>query len=1028
MKRAGTGKVYWRSLDELAHTPEFRAFVENEFPNHANEMLSPSRRQFLKIMGASFALGGLTGCRRWPEEKVAPFAYRPAGRTPGQHEQYATAFECGGAAVGLLVSSLDGRPIKIEGNPLHPASLGAASAQAQASILELYDPDRNRLPLQRLDPARTPDYLVRNWEAFLQFAQARFARPRENAGVGLAVLSESSSSPSLVSMREVWQEAFPQSRWYEYEPVSWDNQREGARIAFGQPLRMQLDLRQTNVVVSLGADLLGGHPNALRYARDWVHRRWADVSPVEQASMNRVYVAESTYTTTGSVADHRLPIADGSMAQVLSLIWARLHSDAENEPAGSHGPVAAFAAAAARDLATHAGRSLLVAGPACPPEIHAAVAAINEELGNIGTTVYFTEDSEPQRPAHAEAIQTLVEDMRADRVQTLLILGGNPVYNAPADLGFAEALTRVGTSIHLSLYDDETSVRCHWSVPRAHYLEAWSDAQSWDGTLSVVQPLIQPLYDGRTPAELLALLSGQTVATGYDIVRRTFTDLIGQESFEATWRQVLHDGLVQNSHQAAVEVKPQEVTIEQIEGLPYPPTGLEATFLADRKVFDGRFANNGWLQELPDPITKLTWDNAAMFSVQDAATLGIKTGDMVRLIAGERELQIAAYVLPGQAPGSIGLPLGYGRTVAGRVGENVGFNTYSLRTRTSLHSTVVTVEKLDRQYKLAGTQDHHAIDRVGFEERRQRAANLIREVPLSVYQENPKAVQELGHKPHLLQLWEHPLEYDKHRWGMAVDLNRCIGCSACVIACQAENNIPIVGKEEVAIGREMHWIRIDRYFSGSPDEPNPQVAYQPMTCHHCDNAPCENVCPVAATVQDSEGLNMMVYNRCIGTRYCSNNCPYKVRRFNYFDYHSKGHDGPRRPWLGMPDTELPNEVDMIRRLGFNPEVTVRMRGVMEKCTFCVQRIQSAKIQARREGRPVRDGEIVPACAATCPTQAVIFGDLNDPNSEVRRLQEHGRSYFILEELNVRPRLKYLAKLTNPNPDLVGAPEAHGPTV
>ncbi|HQE26369.1 MAG TPA: 4Fe-4S dicluster domain-containing protein, partial [Phycisphaerae bacterium] len=397
--------------------------------------------------------------------------------------------------------------------------------------------------------------------------------------------------------------------------------------------------------------------------------------------------------------------------------------------------------------------------------------------------------------------------------------------------------------------------------------------------------------------------------------------------------------------------------------------------------------------------------------------LGVKTGDVIRLKANGRELEIAAYVLPGQAAGSIALPLGYGRAAAGRVGEGVGFNTYALRTTEAMHAAAASVEKTNKTYKLATAQNHHAIDRLGFEERRQRAEHLIREIPLPVYQQNPHAAQEGGHAPIPLQLWEQPVEYDNNRWGMAVDLSSCIGCNACVVACQAENNIPIVGKEEVLVGREMHWIRIDRYFSGEPDEPSPQVAYQPMTCHHCENAPCESVCPVSATVHDTEGLNTMVYNRCIGTRYCSNNCPYKVRRFNYFDYHSKGPKGGRVPWLGMPDTQQVEEIDRIRRLGFNPDVTVRMRGVMEKCTFCVQRIQAAKIEARLENRPVRDGEITPACAQTCPTQTIVFGDLSDPNSRVRQIQESNRAYFILEELNVRPRLKYLARLTNPNVEL-----------
>lgn len=1021
-----TGKAYWRSLDELAQTPEFRAFVENEFPNHANEMLAPSRRRFLKIMGASFAFAGLTGCRRWPEEKLAPFAHRPEGRVPGTHEQYATAFELGGAAIGLLVTSFDGRPIKIEGNPLHPASLGAANAWAQASVLDLYDPDRSRFPLERTDPAKRAEPSARTWDDFFKFAQPHFDELKKNSGAGLAILTESSTSLSFAATRDRWRKAFPQSGWFEYEPISWDAQREGARLAFGRPLRTQLDLSKADVVVSLGADILGTHPHAVRYARDWAQRRTLDgqlaTQPADERAatarerstsdngslMIRMYVAESTYTITGSVADHRLAIRNGDMAGVL----AAIHSVLKGE-SGTGAGADAFASKAAQDLLAARGRGVIVAGPDQPAEVHAAVAAINVELGNVGNAVTYTEDPDPQRPAHAEAIKTLVEQMRAGKVNTLLILGGNPVFTAPADLAFAEAMTKVATRIHLSNWDDETSVRCHWCVPQAHYLEAWSDARGWDGTIGIVQPLIEPLYNGKTGTELLAALAGEQEKSGYDIVRRTLASVLPQGEFEKAWRQSLHDGLVEGSAAQPVNVTPQTKAEEHLRNRGQADAAsLEVTFVPDRKVYDGRFANNGWLQEVPDSLTQITWDNAALVSLADAKKHGITTGDVIRLKVNGRELEIAAYVLPGQAVGSIALPLGYGRSTAGRVAEGVGFNTYALRTSTAMHAAPATLEKTGRQYKLATAQDHHAIDRIGYEERQKRAEDLIREIPLPVYQQNPNVLQESGHKANLLQLWEHPVEYDKNRWGMAVDLTRCIGCNACVVACQAENNIPIVGKEEVLVGREMHWIRVDRYFSGDPEAPDPEVAYQPMTCHHCENAPCESVCPVSATVHDTEGLNTMVYNRCIGTRYCSNNCPYKVRRFNYFDYHSKGAKGGRLPWLGMPDTQQVESIDRVRQLGFNPDVTVRMRGVMEKCTFCVQRIQQTKIQARNENRPIRDGEIVPACAQTCPTETIVFGDLEDPNSKVRRQQESNRSYFILEELNVRPRLKYLAKLTN----------------
>ncbi len=1011
------GKHYWRSLDELAQTPEFRAFVENEFPNHAVDMLSSStRRQFLKIMGASFAFAGLTGCRRWPEEKLAPFAYRPEDRSPGTTQQYATAMDLGGAAVGLLITSYDGRPIKIEGNPLHPASLGSAGAVAQASVLELYDPDRSRLPVQRTDTTRRDGSASRSWEDFVAFATPRFEELKKSNGSGLAVLSESTSSLSTADARQRWHKAFPQATWYEYEPISRDNEREGLKKAFGKPLRAQLHLNKATVIVSLGADLLGTHPNAVRYARDWAAGRRAESGQAGGRTMNRLYVAESTYTVTGSVADQRAPIRNSEVFVLLD----QLHRG-PIEPTTS-----AFVRAVRQDLAAHRGSSLIVAGPEQSPDVHALVALLNFELGNVGTTITYTDDPDADRPSHEAAIQALVAELRAGNVKTLLILGGNPVYDAPADLGFADALTKVGAILHLSLYENETSVRSHWQLPRAHYLEAWGDARAWDGTVSIVQPLIEPLYGGKSDIELLATLLGEPVTNGYEIVRRTFAGLIPPEGFEATWRRTLHDGLLQGSAfpVAAAKLQPGKAPLDfgspaatqPVSGdssTKSPAVGFEVTFIADRKVYDGRFANNGWLQELPDALTQMTWDNAALIAVADAEKLGIKTNDLVTLKVNGRELEIAAYVLPGQAAGSIALPLGYGRSSAGRVGNDVGFNTYTLRTTQGVYAaTGATVAKTGKTYKLACAQDHHAIDRIGFEERKHRAADLIREIPLPIYQQNPKAVAEMVEKPQLLQLWEQPLPFDQHRWGMTIDLSSCIGCNACVVACQAENNIPIVGKEEVLVGREMHWIRIDRYFGGEPDDPNPSVAYQPMTCHHCENAPCESVCPVSATVHDTEGLNTMVYNRCIGTRYCSNNCPYKVRRFNYFDYHSKGPKGARLPWLGMPDTQQVEEIDLIRRMGFNPDVTVRMRGVMEKCTYCVQRIKAGTGRATNENRPLADGEITPACAQTCPTQTIVFGDLNDPNSRVRKMQEHNRSYFILEELNVRPRTKYLARLKN----------------
>ncbi len=714
------------------------------------------------------------------------------------------------------------------------------------------------------------------------------------------------------------------------------------------------------------------------------------------------------------MADHRLAVQAGRVPLLLQYLSIAIRQPLEEPLRGMTLSEVGFIQALAEDLRANRGASVVTAGLEQPPAVHALVHLINQQLGNIGKTVTLLADE----PAiKTQSLGELVKAINSGAVSTLVILDSNPVYAAPADVNFAAALGRSGlTSIHLGEYLDETGGRCTWHLPMAHFLERWGDTQAWDGTLAVTQPLIEPLYGGRSPIELLAMMLGEREQAGYDIVRRTFAELLPAANFEQAWRKVLHDGLLEQSAAKPADAQVNEQAVNKaIEELPkLSGEGFEVTFVPDRKLWDGRHANNGWLQEAPDPITQLTWDNAAYISVPDAREMGVTTGDVLEVTVGGRTLEMPAYVLPGQASGSIALPLGYGRSGAGSVGNNVGADTYRLRSSERPYIDLGRFRHTGRRSELACAQDHHAIDSIGFEERRERSTKLVRELSLKQYQEHPQAARQLGHSLPLLQLWPEPVEYDGHRWGMAIDLTACIGCNACVVACQAENNIPIVGKQEVLVGREMHWIRLDRYFKGGPDEPSPEVAFQPMTCHHCENAPCESVCPVSATVHDSEGLNTMVYNRCIGTRYCSNNCPYKVRRFNYFDYHRKGPHGGRTPWLGMPDTESPKGNDEIRKLGFNPDVTVRMRGVMEKCTYCVQRISAGRIASRNERRPLADGEVVPACAQTCPTRAIVFGDLNDPKSEVRRMQQHNRSYFILDELNTRPRTNYLARLRNPS--------------
>jgi molybdopterin-containing oxidoreductase family iron-sulfur binding subunit len=998
------GKEYWRSLDELADTPEFRALVENEFPGLSEELLSPrTRRAFLKIMGASLGAAGLASCR-WPKELILPFAHRPEGRTPGVPQQYATAMELGGAAIGLLVTSFDGRPIKIEGNPLHPTSRGTATALAQASLLELYDPDRSRQPIRR----EGAQELVQSWDDFTTFAGSHFASLRAVRGKGLAVLSEESSSASLARLRARFSEVFPEGFWYEWEPVTRDSEREGTALLFGAPYRPHYRLDAADVIVCLDADPIFDHPAALMHARDFAARRRA-----EDGTMNRLYAVEPMVSLTGAMADHRLAAASRDVATVaanlvLELLALRVPFAGDNralaaelETARGRTPASPMIAAAARDLANSRGKGLVLAGPRQPARVHTLACLANLALGNVGTTVGFTPEPEGARPLHADGIKGLTTAAGEGRVATLLVLGGNPAYNAPADVGFGAALGRVGTSIHLSGYDDETSHLCRWHVPRAHYLETWGDVRAWDGTVSVQQPLIEALYGGRSPIELLALVLGEATTNGHEIVRYTLLGFTKAVDFEVTWRRTLHDGVLPGS--ARGTVRPQPVSHgplglkgEAPNAVPGEGTSgiVEVVFCPDARVHDGRFANNAWLQELSDPLTKITWDNAASLSPATAAAVGVKHGDVIRLKRAGRELEVAAYVMPGQADGTAVLPLGYGRTAAGKVGTGVGFDAYVLRTSDALHfAGAVTVEKTGRSHTLACTHDHYAIDTVGFEERGKRIGALVREGTLAEYLTNPAFARERFEEHVSLPLFN-PQKYSgEHQWGMSIDLSVCIGCNACVVACQAENNTPVVGKEQVVRGREMHWIRVDRYFEGPPESPG--IVFQPLACQHCENAPCEEVCPVGATLHSDEGLNEQVYNRCVGTRYCSNNCPYKVRRFNFFNY-----------FKSVPE---------VQKMAFNPNVTVRGRGVMEKCTFCVQRIEAVKIAAGNDRRPIRDGEIVPACAQTCPTQAIVFGDLKDPGSRVSRLHAHQRSYGILGELDTRPRNLYLARLRNPSP-------------
>ncbi|MCA9447524.1 MAG: 4Fe-4S dicluster domain-containing protein, partial [Candidatus Omnitrophica bacterium] len=861
------------------------------------------------------------------------------------------------------------------------------------------------------------------WADLAGMLSAKKKEIESSRGAGLRFLTEASSSPSRARLKAMILSKLPEAKWFEYEPVSSDNVRLGTRIAFGADYRPQYDLSKALAILDLEADLLGADSASSRNARGFVAGR-----DPESHHFNRLYSIESGYSTTGAQADHRFAVRSseihGLLAQLASVLQAEgLSVQGESasilEAASSAAPETdyEFLPAIARDLLANKGHSIIAVGPNQSPRTHALAFALNDLLGNLGQTLTLTEEPDNGRPGYIEGLKELTDEMTAGSVDTLFVLGGNPVYDSPSDFKFSEALAKVKTSIHLSQFADETSLKSTWHIPRAHYLETWSDGRLYDGTISAGQPLIAPLYDGKSDLELLAFLVIGEFPSGYAIVQRTFRDYSSGD-FETAWREFLDNGMLADTAYPAAEVSLDAASVaDSLRDFEVPESqGIELAFAPHPSVYDGRFANNGWLQEVPDYLTKLTWDNAAIVSFADAKKLGVEYGDLIRIETNGGSIELPVCILPGQAAGSIVAHLGYGRTAAGRVGNNLGFDTYKIRTSEAPYFVCgVNVKKTGGAYPLSSTQDHYAIDpngsgknsleELGQNEIERRIDHLIKEQTVEEFQHHAGDAHtggehhgdEHSHHPPIESPWTE-WEYPDLKWGMAIDLNKCIGCNGCVLACQSENNIPVVGKEQVARGREMHWLRIDRYFHGEPEVA--QVAHQPLTCHHCENAPCEQVCPVGATMHDHDGLNVMVYNRCIGTRYCSNNCPYKVRRFNWFHF-----------------TKNYTEVEQMR---FNPEVTIRSRGVMEKCTYCTQRIQSAKIDARNENREIADGEVRTACQQACPTNAIEFGNLNDPNSRVAKLQKDKRAYSVLEELNVKPRTKYLTRLRNPNPELLEA--------
>jgi MoCo/4Fe-4S cofactor protein with predicted Tat translocation signal len=1018
-------REYWRSLEQLAQSEEIARLTENEFasyePDEILKLPSLTRRRFMQLMGASMALAGLTlsGCRRWPQEKLVPYISRPKNRTPGVPEQYATIMQISGVGSPLLVTSFDGRPIKVEGNPSHPWSatvadrIGAADAIAQASVLELYDPQRSTAVKYRGGNGET---LATNWSAFTKSFLPVVNSLGGGDGQGLAVLSEYASGPTTQRLKSAVLKRFSKLGWYEYEPLGRENEIAGSVQAFGRAVRPILHLDRAAVVVLFDADPLGTHPAHVHYAADWVTRRRS----ADQGQMSRVWAVETCFSLSGSVADERLPIRPSRLGEALLLLAEALGVASPRRASGLSDGEAMFIGRLAKDLLANRNASVVAVGCHLAPELHHVAMAINQAIGAIGSTLTLHEEP-PSEPSGG--ISDLVARMRAGEIKALAILGGNPAYDAPIDLDFVGAFKSVGISAHLSLYDNETSQLCTWHIPRAHYLETWADARTWDGTITIAQPLIEPLYDGKSCDQFLAFLSGEPEGDSQAVVRKTY------QMEETAWRQSLHDGLMPGTALAAVTP-----TLKSPIGQIVQPASknFELRFMQDLSVYDGRFAPNGWLQEMPDPMTKLVWDNAALISKKDADALPLENGDMIKITADGRSLEIAAYILPGQPQGVVSLTLGYGRKAAEHIGTGVGFDTYQLRSsKSAFFAYDAQIDKTGESYVLGETQNHYPLDAVGesgllarIGDTKYQSADIIKEATFQQYNRDPELFHRDADGKLHLQLFDPPNKFsDPHKWGMAIDMTACIGCHACVIACQAENNVPIVGKDQVLKNRQMHWIRIDRYFKGDPDATSPEIVYQPVTCQQCENAPCEQVCPVAATTHDTEGINVMVYNRCVGTRYCSNNCPYKVRRFNFLDYHIEDprHDKYPKPYLGLPDqADLEKDpagtggVPLVERMVFNPEVTVRMRGVMEKCNFCLQRIHNTQIQKRNAGEEIADGDIVTACQQACPTQAIVFGDLNDKESKVNVLHHNDRAYSLLDELlNTRPRNRFLAKISNP---------------
>jgi molybdopterin-containing oxidoreductase family iron-sulfur binding subunit len=996
LRPSGSGPKYWRSLNELADTPEFRKWVHQEFPANATEMLDGnSRRTVLKLMAASFGLAGLAACHR-PVEHILPNSKGTDADiyTPGEPYFYTTVMSIGGHVTGLLVETHDGRPTKIEGNPDHPHSLGAATALQQATVLSMYDPDRSARVLAGGKPS--------TWANF----EAAVKGLSLGDGTGLRFLSGGVTSPSLAALRADALKKFPKAKWIDYEAAGRENELAGAALAFGAPHYVHPKLDKAKVILALDSDFLGLDSPAPFFTTLFSKRRRIETE-ADLEKMNRLYAVESQFSITGANADHRLRMRGSDVRQFAVDLAAALGAMPGLNVVNNGGADkrAKFLAAVAKDLKAAGAEALVIAGPRQPASVQALAALINQSLGSACVT--YTKPVIENANSGVDALKTLAGEMSAGQVSTLAILGGNPVYTAPADLQFGVALSKVANSIYLGAEEDETALAAKWHVPEAHFLEAWGDHATSEGLAAIQQPMIEPMYGGKTASEIVALLMGNKDTKSHDIVKNySLSRLSGNK--EQLWRKALHDGVVASSKTVdAVKVSVDAKKLAAaISAQPAPvANGIEVGFYPSSSTWDGRFANNGWLQEAPDPISKLVWGNAAMISPGTAREQKVAEGDIVTLSRGNYKLEAAVMIQPGHADNAVSIALGYGRQSCGRVGKDVGFNANLIRSSDAFwFSQGFSMAATGRRHVHATTQERGTGDQ-------QHGRPLVREGTIEEYKKNPKFVEEMAELPELHSIYPE-ISYDKgYQWGMAIDLGSCTGCNACVVACVAENNIPVVGKDQVLRGREMHWIRMDRYYTG--DENDPQVVEQPLPCMQCENAPCENVCPVQATTHSPEGLNDMVYNRCVGTRYCANNCPFKVRHFNFLNFHKLDDTPTHFPGVG---TRLSEE--QLVGLVHNPDVTVRMRGVMEKCTYCVQRIEEVRIKAKVDGRrPIREGEIKTACQQTCPAEAIVFGNINDPDSRVAKLKKQERNYAMLAELDIRPRTTYLAKLRNPNPEL-----------